>query len=89
MLGQNIKKELPTTNLAISEVITRSDDPSLNMKIMELNNKLFQVCTNNKWKIITHRNISSDHLNSYGLHLSKQGTAKLAQNFANYLKGSH
>ena len=89
MLGQNIKKELPTTNLVISEIITRNDDPSLNMKIMELNTKLSQVCTNNKWKIIAHRNISSDHLNSYGLHLSKQGTAKLAQNFTNYLKGSH
>ena len=89
MLGQNIKKELPTANLVISEIITRNDDPSLNMKIMELSTKLSQVCTNNKWKIITHRNISSDHLNSYGLHLSKQGKAKLAQNFANYLKGSH
>ena len=89
MLGQNIKEELPTTNLAIYEVISRNDDPSLNMKIMELNTKLSQVCTNNKWKIITHRSISSDHLNPCGLHLSKQGTAKLAQNFANYLKGSH
>ena len=86
MLGQQIKKELPTTNLAISEVITRNDDPSLNTKITELNTKLSQVCTNNKWKIITHRNISSEHLNPYGLHLSKQGTAKLAQNFINYLK---
>ena len=42
-LGQNIKKELPTTNLAISEVITRNDDPTLNTKIMELNTKLSQV----------------------------------------------
>ena len=88
-LGQNIKKELPTLNLAISEVITRNDDPTLNVKIMELNTKLSQVCTINKWEIITHRNISSEHLNPYGLHLSKQGTAKLAQNFANYLKGSN
>ncbi len=52
----------------------------------KINTKLSQVCTNNKWKIITHRNISSEHLNPYGLHLSKQGTAKLAQNFTNYLK---
>ena len=89
MLGQNIKKELPTMNLAISEVITRNDDPTLNAKIMELNAKLSQVCTNNKWKIITHRNISSEHLDPYGLHLSKPGTAKLAQNFTNYLKGSN
>ncbi len=84
MLGQQIKKELPTTNLAISEVITRNDDPSLNTKITELSTKLSQVCTNNKWNIITHRNISSEHLNPYGLHRSKQGTAKLAQNFTNY-----
>ncbi|CAB4016163.1 Scavenger receptor cysteine-rich type 1 M130, partial [Paramuricea clavata] len=42
MLGQQIKKELPTTNLAISEVITRNDDPSLNTKITELNTKLSQ-----------------------------------------------
>ena len=89
MLGQNVKKELLTINLAISEVITRNDDPTLNAKIMELNTKLSQVCTNNKWKIITHRNISSENLNPYGLHLSKQGTAKLAQNFTNFLKGSN
>ena len=56
-LGQEIKKELPTTNLVISEVITRNDDPNLNTKIEELNTKLSQVCSNNNWKIITHKGL--------------------------------
>ena len=90
MLDQRTKKEVPTTILAISEVITRNDDPSLNMKIVELNAKLSHVCTNNKLKIIARRNICYDHLNPYGLHLSKQGTAKLeTSQFANYLEDYH
>ena len=53
-LGQEIRKEVPNTNLVISEVIIRNDDPSLNVKISELNKNLAQVCANNNWDFITH-----------------------------------
>ena len=85
-LGQEIRKEVPNTNLVISEVIIRNDDPSLNVKISELNKNLAQVCANNNWNFITHKNILPVHLNSYGLHLNKQGSSYLAKNFINFLK---
>ena len=85
MLGQEIKKELPTTTLVVSEVITRNDHPNLNVKIKELNTKLSQVCSNNKWKFISHNNISTAHLNPHGLHLNRQGTIELANNFKYFI----
>jgi lysophospholipase L1-like esterase len=85
-LCQEIVKESPNTKIVLSKVITRSDDPSLNSKINELNCKLSQVCHNNKWGILNHTNITADHLNPYGLHLNKQGTAKLAKNIIDYFK---
>ena len=84
--GQEIRKEVPNTNLVISEVIIRNDDPSLNVKISELNKNLAQVCANNNWDFITHKNILPVHLNSYGLHVNKQGSSYLAKNFINFLK---
>jgi lysophospholipase L1-like esterase len=86
MLCQEIKKESPKLKIVISEVIIRSDDPSLGTKVKELNHKLLQVCNNNKWGLITHNNILVNHLNPYGLHLNKQGTAKSAKNIIDYLK---
>ena len=74
MLGQQIKKELRTTTLVVSEVITRNDHPNLNLKIKELNTKLSQVCSNNKWKFISRNNILTVHLNPHALHLNRQGT---------------
>ena len=85
-LGQEIRKEVPNTNLVISEVIIRNDDPSLNVKISELNKNLAQVCANNNWDFITHKNILPVYLNSYGLHVNKQGSSYLAKNFKNFLK---
>ena len=88
-LGQEIRKEVPNTNLVISEVIIRNDDPSLNAKISDLNKNLAQVCANNNWNFITHKNILPVHLNSYGLHLNKQGSSYSAKNFINFLKSDY
>ena len=85
MLGQQIKKELRTTTLVVSEVITTNDHPNLNLKIKELNTKLSQVCSNNKWKFILHNNIPTAHLNPHALHLNRQGTIELANNFKYFI----
>ena len=85
-LCQEIAKDSPNTKVVLSEVITRSDDSSLNPKIKELNYKLPQVCQNNNWGLLNHNNITADYLNPYGLHLNEQGTAKLAKNIIEYFK---
>ena len=55
-------------------------------KIEDLNVRLKQVCANNNWGIITHRNIAAKQLNPYGLHLNRQGSTKFAGNFIEYFK---
>ncbi len=88
-LGQEIQKNAPTTKLIISEVIIRNDDPQISAKVKEVNSKLLQVCKNNKWEHISHKNIVDKHLNPYGVHLNKQGTIALAKNFTDFLKASY
>ena len=68
---REIAKDSPDTKVVLSEVITRSDDSSLNPKIKELNCKLSQVCQNNNWGLLNHNNITADYLNTYGLRSLK------------------
>jgi lysophospholipase L1-like esterase len=88
-LGQEIQTSVPTTKLIISEVIMRNDDPQISAKVKEVNSKLLQVCKNNKWEHVSHKNIVEKHLNPYGVHLNKQGTIALAKNFTDFLKSSY
>jgi hypothetical protein len=88
-LGQEIQNIAPTTKLIISEVITRNDDPQISAKVKEVNTKLLQVCKNNKWEHISHKNIVEKHLNPYGVHLNRHGTIALAKNFTDFLKATY
>ena len=54
-------------------------------KITEVNELLKHYCKLNKWALIKHNNIESNHLNSYGLHLNRSGTALLAKNIISFL----
>ena len=54
-------------------------------KITEVNEQLEHHCKSNKWAFTKHSNIESNHLNSYGLHLNKSGTALLAKNVTSFL----
>ena len=45
-------------------------------------------CNQNGWGYVDHSNISPEHhLKRSGLHLNTKGTARLATNFINYLRG--
>ena len=56
-LGQEINKKFPKMKAIISELITRNDDPQINTKVGQVNTKLSQVCINNDWGHISHKNI--------------------------------
>ena len=86
MLGQEIAEHSPEKKLIISELIPRFNDSSYMPKIEDLNVRLKQVCANNNWGIITHRNIAAKQLNPYGLHLNRQGSTNLGGNFIEYFK---
>ena len=69
-----------SAEVAVSGLVSRSDEESLAMKVSAVN-KILRYCNQNKWGFIDHSNISAEHdLNGSGLHLNTQGTTRLASN---------
>ena len=84
-VGQLIKQESRKTEIIISQIVNRTDKAGMTKKITEVNELLEHYCKLNKWALIKHSNIESNHLNSYGLHLNRSGTAMLAKNITSFL----
>ena len=82
-LALQIEGDAPETNLAISGLIARADDKDV--KVSSVNKIFKKFCRQNHWNFIEHNNINQTHLNRGGLHLSKSGSALLAQNFCKYI----
>ena len=85
-LAKEIKSKCPQTKLAISSIIKRDDDKSLNSKIDKLNSGLQSMCQSNNFDFISNDNIGVEHLNNSKLHLNKKGSALLASNFRRYIR---
>ena len=81
-LALQIEGAAPETNLAISGLIARADDKD--GKVSSVNKILKKICRQNHWNFIEH-NINQTRLNRGGLHLSKSGSALLAQNFCKHI----
>ena len=77
------------TNLIRSEIITRSDDPTLANKVNLVNDGLARLCEARNWGLIKNNNITENLLNNSGLHLNKQGTAALAKSIKQYIFSNH
>ena len=86
-LVDGIKAEHPSIDVAISSVIFRSDDQSLNSKIDEVNRRLSSFCQSKNWVFIDNSNIKEDSLNRGGLHLNRKGVFRLASNCREYING--
>ena len=82
-LALQIEGDAPETNLAISGLIARADDKDV--KVSSVNKIFKKFCRQNHWNFIEHNNINQTHLNRGGLHLSKSGSALLAQNFCKHI----
>ena len=82
---KDIKKELPTVQVAVSSVIKRKDDKSLNSKFEQVNNLVKDYCMNNNFSFIDNSNVSEDCLNIGGLRLNPHGIHKLAANFRSHI----
>ena len=83
-LALQIQGVAPNTNLAISGLITCMADDKEG-KVSSVNKILKKSCRQNHWNFTKHSNVNQTHLNRAGLHLSKSGTALLAQNFCKYI----
>ena len=84
-LTETISKSLPYTELAISSLITRSDDETMKNKVCQVNTELKQLCQQKNWKFIDNANITVNELNRSKIHLNKTGTKILATNFSKYI----
>lgn len=84
-LGEGVMQDNKDIELVLSEIIMRSDKETLANKVNEYNRGLDQLCSEHNWGLIKHNNITTNHLNDYGLHLNKQGTSALAKNIKQYL----
>ena len=84
-----IKKESPTTNVVISELIHRTDKAEFSQKVDKVNEMLAKACQRRNLNYIKHKNIQDKHLNAYGLHLNKFGTGIMAKNFLSYFNSKY
>ena len=83
-LANEIVHMRPEIEITFSEVLTRGDDKELDPKGKSVNRIVKQFCRQNSWNVINHSNISLQHLNQGGLHLTKVGNGVLAKNFMSY-----
>ena len=84
-LAESIRSSGPNTELAISGLITRSDEVALTRKVSQVNSELKRLCTQKQLKFIEHANISCNELNRSKIHLNKVGTKIMARNFTKYI----
>ena len=85
--ADSIKAEHLSIDVAVSSIIFRSDDQSLNSTIDEVNRWLSSFCQSKNWVFINNSNIKEDSLNRSGLNLNRKGAYCLASNFREYING--
>ena len=85
-LGNFIEAESSKTKVTISNLVPRTDNPALNSKAKQVNSILRTYANQNDWKIISHPNITGEHLNSCVVHLDLSGTKTFASDFVSYVK---
>ena len=59
-----------------------------NWIIGQVNNLISKFCRQRTWGLVRHNNITTNHLNSYGLHLNKAGSSVFAKTAINYFNSS-
>ena len=84
-LGHTIVAESPTTKVTISNLTCRSDNTSLNDKVVQVNSYLNTYARQNDWSVLSNSNITTSHLNASGLHLNISGTNILSSNFSKHI----
>ena len=85
-LGNFIEAESSKTKVTISDLVPRTDNPALNSKAKQVNSILRTYANQNDWKIISHPNITGEHLNSCVVHSDLSGTKTFASDFVSYVK---
>ncbi|CAH3185505.1 unnamed protein product, partial [Porites evermanni] len=85
-LVSQIQHDSPTTHLAISPLLPRSDNLDFNDKIREANNIFKSFCSSRGLTLLRINNIDLTCLNRRGVHLNSKGSSLLLNCHADYLK---
>ena len=80
-LCTQIKEDSPKTMVGVSALLTRNDNPVLATKVKQVNLILDNYCQMNNLPFLRNANTNTSHLNNKGLHLIKQGSLLLQNNF--------
>ena len=84
-LGLQVEEDSPNTSVTISALLKRADDED--QATPQANKLLKQYCQQHKWNFIDNDNITREHLNRGGLHLTKEGSTLLARNYIGHIRG--
>ena len=83
-----VQQDFPSTRLAISPLLPRSDNLELNDKIKEANKILNSFCSSRGLTSLHITNIDLTCLNRRGVHLNRKGSALLANCYTDFLRSS-
>ena len=83
-----VKQISPNTKVVTSSLITRKDMKDLNNKVVEVNSRLKNFCSQKNIDFIDYTNIKEEHLGNKKLHLNKTGNTVLAYNLLKYLRSA-
>ena len=81
-----IQANNPNSRIALSSVIRRKDDQSINTKVRKLNGLLEEELAINGFDIIDNGNIQYSNLWKDGLRANEGGIRKLSGNLSRYIK---
>ena len=84
-LVTQIQQDYPSTHLAISPLLPRSDNLDLNDKVKEANKILKSFCSSRGLTLLRITNIDLTCLNSKGVHLNRKGSSLLSNCYDDYL----
>ena len=83
-LVNDVKKESPDTEIAISGLVTRKDKPGIEKKVSSLKSCLKNLCARSQLYFIENDRVDGSCLGKKKLHLNIKGNSILARNFVNY-----
>ena len=78
--------KFPNAKVGISGITIRNDIES-SAKMADVKNKIKEMCIRHNYTFIHHKNINGSCLNGSKLHLNAKGSALLAVDFINFLRG--
>ena len=85
---KKVKQVSPNTKVVFSSLITRKDKKDLDKKVVEVNGRLKNFCSQKNIDFIENTNLKEEHLGNKKLHLNKRGNTVFASNLLKYLRSA-